>query len=212
MIPTPITAATYWHRSLNPKKLIETGFSSLPNNTPMARYLKIHKLPAEPSIVGMKPMEKKHVPIVHKKLNEYLKQFKLHLHFTEGEIEHFLLPREWVVESYVIEDPDTDEVTDFMSWYSLPSSVLKHETHKTLNIAYSYYYFTDKYSVGDLMKNCLILAKNKGYDVFNALDIMHNSTFVEELKFGIGDGNLHYYLYNWRVNKIEPKDVGVVLV
>lgn len=30
VIPTPIAETTYWHRSLNPKKLVETGFSCLP--------------------------------------------------------------------------------------------------------------------------------------------------------------------------------------
>jgi glycylpeptide N-tetradecanoyltransferase len=45
-IPTPIANATYWHRSLNPKKLVEVRFSSLPPGTPMARYLKLQKLPA----------------------------------------------------------------------------------------------------------------------------------------------------------------------
>jgi glycylpeptide N-tetradecanoyltransferase len=40
-IPTPITAATYWHRSLNAKKLVEVRFSQLPPGTPMARYLKL---------------------------------------------------------------------------------------------------------------------------------------------------------------------------
>lgn len=30
LIPTPITGATYWHRSLNPKKLVEVQFSSKP--------------------------------------------------------------------------------------------------------------------------------------------------------------------------------------
>lgn len=38
----------------------------------------------------------------------------------------------------------------------------------------------------------------KGFDVFNALDLMENKTFLEKLKFGIGDGNLQYYLYNWK--------------
>lgn len=28
----------------------------------------------------------------------------------------------------------------------------------------------------------------------------------------VGDGNLNYYLYNWRIQKINPNDVGVVLV
>jgi len=44
VIPTPITATTYWHRSLNPKKLVEVGFSSLPSKVPMARHIKMFKL------------------------------------------------------------------------------------------------------------------------------------------------------------------------
>ena len=40
-IPTPVSNATYWHRNLNPKKLVEVRFSSLPPGTPMARYLKL---------------------------------------------------------------------------------------------------------------------------------------------------------------------------
>lgn len=56
------------------------------------------------------------------------------------------------------------------------------------------------------------MAKNKGYDVFNALDVQENNGFMADNKFGVGDGNLHYYFYNWRVNKIMPKDCGIVLV
>jgi glycylpeptide N-tetradecanoyltransferase len=41
---------------------------------------------------------------------------------------------------------------------------------------------------------------------------MDNDSFLKELKFGIGDGHLHYYLYNWRVPDLEPKEIGVVLV
>lgn len=40
-IPTPIANATYWHRSLNPKKLVETHFSPLPAGMPMSRYVKL---------------------------------------------------------------------------------------------------------------------------------------------------------------------------
>ena len=35
-----------------------------------------------------------------------------------------------------------------------------------------------------------VLAKRENFDVFNALDLMENSEFLEKLKFGIGDGNL----------------------
>mgnify|MGYP001616264800 CR=1 FL=1 len=128
----------------------------------------------------------------------------MHITLTEAEVAHFLLPREWVVESFVVEDTETDEITDFVSFYSLPSSVLKHPTHKILNVAYSYYYFTGKHSLLELTKDALILAKMKGYDVFNALDIMKNSEYFQDLKFGVGDGNLHYYFYNWRIQKLAP--------
>ena len=40
---------------------------------------------------------------------------------------------------------------------------------------------------------------------------MENTEFLEKLKFGIGDGNLQYYLYNWRCPNMEPKRVGLVL-
>ena len=53
-----------------------------------------------------------------------------------------------------------------------------------------------------------MLAKKENFDVFNALDLMENSEFLEKLKFGIGDGNLQYYLYNWRCPKMEPTKIG----
>ena len=111
---------------MNPKKLVDVGFSALPQGTPMNRFVKIHKLPQETSTVGWRPMEPKDVKVVHQKLNAWLNKYKLHIQFSEEEIAHFLLPKEWVVESFVVEDPNNDEITDFISFYSLPSSILKH--------------------------------------------------------------------------------------
>jgi len=44
VIPRPISTATYSHRSLNPKKLIEVGFSSLNSGESMANHMKRHKI------------------------------------------------------------------------------------------------------------------------------------------------------------------------
>lgn len=42
---------------------------------------------------------------------------------------------------------------------------------------------------------------------------MQNSEVLRELKFGIGDGQLHYYLYNWRVaSPLGPNEVGLILM
>lgn len=54
---------------------------------------------------------------------------------------------------------------------------------------------------------CLPPALQKGFDVFNALDLMENKTFLEKLKFGIGDGNLQYYLYNWKCPSMGAEKV-----
>ena len=68
----------------------------------------------------------------------------------------------------------------------------------------------------------VVVSGCRGHDVFNALDIFENESFLKELKFGIGDGRLRYYLYNWRVvpsadvranePPLTPKNVGLVLL
>ena len=202
VIPTPIAATTYYHRSLNPKKLVDVGFSHLPAKTPMARYIKLQKLPNSTSIPGLRPMETKDAKAVFHLLNAHLSKYKLNIQFTVEEVKHFLLPREGVIEAYVIEDTSKN-ITDFISFYSLPSSILKHPEHKILNVAYSYYMVPGRFNMSELLADALVLARNKSYDVFNALDVQEQTKeIMTELKFGVGDGNLHYYLYNWRVQAI----------
>lgn len=104
-------------------------------------------------------------------MNEYLKRFEVYLKFSEAEVEHFLVPREGVIDTYVVENPETKEIKDFLSFYHLPSSILKHETHKILKVAYCYYNVANTVSMEELLRNSLILAKQKDFDVFNALDI-----------------------------------------
>jgi len=40
-----VCANRYWHRSLNPRKLIDVKFSHLSRNMTMQRTLKLYKLP-----------------------------------------------------------------------------------------------------------------------------------------------------------------------
>jgi glycylpeptide N-tetradecanoyltransferase len=81
-----------------------------------------------------------------------------------------------------------------------------------LNAAYSYYNVATTISLIDLFKDALSLARVQGVDVFNCLDLMENKTVFTDLKFGIGDGNLQYYLYNWKCPEIEPNETGLVLL
>lgn len=212
VLPVPVASARYYHRSLNPKKLVQVGFSRLGHRMTMARLQKLYKLPNQTLTPGLRVMTEKDVTGVHKLLNEYLQQFQLKVLFTEEEIAHWLLPRDKVINSYVVagnaENPD--EITDFLSFYHLPSSILNHDD--TLFAAYSFYNVAKSVPLIDLMKDALILAKNYGCDVFNALSLMENGTFLTELKFGPGDGHLQYYIYNWACPEMPPDKVGIVLL
>lgn len=179
---------------------------------PMARYVKLLKLPAETAIKGLRPMQKKDLGEAHELLTKYLTKFSLHFTYTVAEFEHFFLTRPGVIDSYVVQDPETKKLTDFISFYTLPSSILRHDKHKLLKVAYSFYNVPGKHTLTELMKDALVLAKNADFDVFNALDVMDNEEFLQELKFGVGDGNLHYYFYNWRIPELTPKEVATVLV
>jgi len=209
VLPVPVSSSRYYHRSLNPKKLVTIGFSRLGHRMTMARMQKLYKLPSEPETPGLRPMEEKDVPDVHKLLTTYLERFQLKILFSADEVRHWLLPREKVINSYV-KTNEEGVVTDFISFYHLPSSILNHDD--TLYAAYSYYNVATTVPLETLMNDALILAKNTGSDVFNALDLMENSSFLEELKFGKGDGMLQYYIYNWSCPKMDPGKVGIVLL
>jgi glycylpeptide N-tetradecanoyltransferase len=40
---------------------------------------------------------------------------------------------------------------------------------------------------------------------------MDNSKVLEELKFGIGDGNLQYYVYNWKCPEMPSNKVSFLI-
>ncbi|CAB3402104.1 unnamed protein product [Caenorhabditis bovis] len=211
VIPKPVAICRYYHRSLNPKKLIEVRFSHLSNKMTMARTIKLYKLPDEPMTPGLRKMVESDVPIVCKILAKSLEQFSLAPIFdTNEEVSHMLLPRDGVVYTYVVQSKN-GKITDMVSFYSLPSTVMGHANHSKINAAYLYYYVNETVPLKQLINDALIMANKEKFDVFNALDLMHNEEVFKDLKFGIGDGNLQYYLYNWKCADMKPKQIGLVL-
>lgn len=158
-------------------------------------------------------MELRDAPSVTRLLKNYLSRFVVAPTFNEDEVQHWLLPQENVVESYVVESPETHEITDFFSFYTLPSSILNNPNYSTLKAAYSFYNVSTKTPLAQLMQDALIVAKQMDYDVFNALDVMDNDPLLKDLKFGRGDGQLYYYLYNYRLREaLKPSELGLVLL
>ncbi|XP_030250182.1 glycylpeptide N-tetradecanoyltransferase 2 isoform X2 [Sparus aurata] len=240
VLPKPVSTCRYWHRSLNPRKLVEVKFSHLSRNMTLQRTMKLYRLPDSTKTPGLRPMERRDIRQVTELLQKYLKRFQLAPSMGEEEVAHWFFPQDNIIDTYVVEVSGISfclmlltacllvllckalscllssqgaggVLTDFASFYTLPSTVMHHPLHRSLKAAYSFYNVHTQTPLLDLMNDALILAKMKGFDVFNALDLMENKVFLEKLKFGIGDGNLQYYLYNWKCPPMDPDKVGLVL-
>lgn len=78
VLPTPFAQAIYYHRSLNPKKLIDIGFSALKPNQTIPMVKKLYNVPEEPTL-PFKPMSKKDISSLTKLINDQLQYTILNL-------------------------------------------------------------------------------------------------------------------------------------
>ena len=215
MLPTPIAQARYYHRNLNPKKLIDVKFSALPPTHKLSTHIKLYSLPEKPTLkegYSLRKAEEKDAKQIRALLMDHLKQYSLYTEYSKKDCAHWFTHRDDIIECYVIEK--SGKITDMFSFYSLPSSVLNHPKYNTLRAAYSYYFVHTSMSLKELYTIALIQASANGYDVFNALDIMDNEQVFQDLLFSGGDGYLNYYLYNWKLKKgvLHPHELGIVLM
>ena len=72
VLPGSIGCARYYHRSIQFKKLVEVGFTRVPNNQTMATAVKLNRVPAQPITKGFRAMEERDVVGAHKLLMDYL--------------------------------------------------------------------------------------------------------------------------------------------
>jgi len=221
VLPTPVSTCRYYHRTINMPKLVDVGFTHVPRSMTLARLVRQTTLPKHTSLQGLREMTPADIPQVEVLMNEYMQRFDMVPVMTKEEIEHTFLSgggteplmnpsrrTDQVVWAYVVEVDGT--ITDFFSFYTLPSTVIENtKGHKMLEAAYLFYYGTNapepdiKKRLYDLVGDALVIARDAEFDVFNALTLMDNWSFLEDHKFGKGDGLLNYYLYNWRTGPLE---------
>ncbi|KAI1749633.1 Glycylpeptide N-tetradecanoyltransferase [Xylaria castorea] len=219
VLPRPVSTSRYYHRAINWQKLYDVGFSPLPPNSKPQFQIRKYAVPERTSTRGLREMQKKDIPAVQDLLTRYLAKYDMAATFDKHEVEHWLLHNkkdaleEQVVWTYVVED-DHKRITDFVSFYCLESSVINHPKHTNIKAAYLFYYATEvgltepldkdalKVRLNALVSDSLVYCKQYKFDVYNALSLMDNGLFLEDQKFGPGDGQLHYYLFNYKANLI----------
>ncbi|CAD0084395.1 unnamed protein product [Aureobasidium vineae] len=214
VLPKPVASCRYFHRALDWEKLYNVGFSPLPHGSTKMRQISKYRLPERTATPGLRLM----------RAEDADQRVKMAQEFNKEEVLHWFLDKETdpksnkrVVWTYVVEDADK-KITDFFSFYCLESSVIHNASHSsTIRAAYLFYYATEsafetqndddealKARLNLLVKDALILAKQK---------------------FGPGDGQLHYYLFNYRTadlpsgvdakNQVDARQrggVGVVML
>lgn len=213
-LPEPIGTAQYYHRPLNFSKLLTCNFTYLPPNRTVAQMENYYKLPAKAAFTT-RPLCLEDLPLVCELLELYLKKFALAHQLNLEECAHWLLPRKDVVYSFVVLDED-EKIVDFFSLYSIPSSILNQPEipFKSIQVAYLFYYsVSSEIRLLPLIKTVLQEASKLGFDVLNCLNLMDNQDSVlDALKFGAGDGQLRYYLYNWKTKSVKPSEIGFVML
>ena len=182
----------------------------------MSVHKKLYSLPSEvtlPNGYSIRRTYKKDAKILRDLINNYLSKFEIRAHFTKKDVEHWFTYRSEIIECFVVLD-ENKKICDLFSFYNLPSSISGNKKYKELKAAYAYYLVPNKLPMKDLVLACMITARDKGYDVFNMLDIMDNEQVFKELLFSRGDGFLQYYFYNWNLKKkvLHPKEIGIVLM
>lgn len=211
-IKSPYSKTQYFHRMLNPKKLIEIGFANLKPKWTINMMTKYYNLPLKHLTKGFRVMKNDDVGKVLDLFQCYNSKFNISQSFNIQSILHWFLPRENIIYSYVVEDLHSKNITDFVSFYSINTSILNNPKYSILKTAYLYYYVNTKTNLKDLIKDVLIEAKQLNFDVVNCLDIMDNKSFLNDLKFVEGNGHLLYFLHNMNYEKIESSKIGLILL
>lgn len=218
-LPNVITRARYYHRKINCRKLVDCGFSYLPRNMTMEELEEKFSLPEEPAL-PLRPLEERDIPRCLELLNQHNSKYNLQFYrvFSEEELKHTLIADSpGIVYSYVLETDGV--VTDFTSFYCVPSTILKareedpdgpKEIVGEIKNGYLYYTSVTTVSEEDMLASLLVIGKKENFDVFTVLSCygLKDKITDDQCKFGRGTGILKYYLYNWQGPTMDDTEMG----
>ena len=219
-LPKAFTKSQYFYRVINLKKLLDVQYTYLPNNKmSLGNALKKYELPDEPKISGFRKMEAKDLEQIYNLILLRNKKYKIYEILDIKEVEHWLLPRNNIVYTYVLEDEE-HKITDFCSFYSIQRTILNQNKisentsnkYKKINFAYELINFNTSISMKELLRSAVILAKQNGFDAYHCIDYKENSDNFKELLFMEKIGKMKYYLYNFVIPETSIDDVSLMFI
>jgi glycylpeptide N-tetradecanoyltransferase len=184
-LPSPVASTYYWHRLLNVPNLIKSGFYE--TDRPNARMFDVHGTSALHRATQDDAAEILNV------LKAEATSLRLCRDVDEDYVQRLLrLPHVFAGEGKF--------VCLYEVGYKSSNGVANRQAYVL-------------HAVGEgALQDATILAKNAGFDVLNCLDAPFSEDELRERRFIRGVGALHYYLYNWKLDRpLKNTELGFVL-
>lgn len=196
--------ATYYHRPLNLDYLIELGFTDYGPYKSIKEKKSMLRLPQ--SSKYLKELTIDNLETAHKMFSGFISKYKLYPIMSQEMFIKTFYNNNYV-KCYLCYNED--KIVDMISYYIIP---YKHiESGKIVKAVLLYYYTNYSNNLQIWIKNLMIIARNNGFHLFNALNIMDNQEILNDLHFEEGTGILHYLVYKHKVTSIEANEIGKIL-
>jgi glycylpeptide N-tetradecanoyltransferase len=195
----PVAVARYYHRVLDRNTLLSTGYVS----KDVMRQLDSWLPSTTPTLGRLREMRPEDAGWMRRAFKEYSSRFRVAVQY---DLLSYLLPRPGIVHTYVDEHREA-----FVSFYVVPFKLV--ETGAEISVAHAYYMAVkDSKEVSLLLQDAMILAKQVGCHMFNALNVMDNSpSMLRGLGFAEGS-DAHFLMAHFEVaESMPPSNVCCVL-
>lgn len=154
----------------------------------------------------------------------YLKQYQILYKLTKEELQHKLMTKDKVVYTLVIEDPQTGEITEFISLFNQQLAVNQQSCFSEINVANLYMYaYRDRTRFQHLFKYMIYYAStlcpnNFKFDTFTMNETGKGFKIAVKLSITPGSEATNYYMYNYNIadsvlmpNKVNAPIASITL-
>ncbi|KAI3651642.1 hypothetical protein MP228_002945 [Amoeboaphelidium protococcarum] len=220
ILPKAVTNVKYLFRCINVKKLVDTGYTHIKKKMTLARTIKLYSLPAKYTVPGFRVLstEDQDLDTVLTQCaalyQEFYKQFDMYHDMSVEEVKYYLTPVKDSLATCVVQNADS-KVVAFTSYFVIKNKILGNPKYDYLNCGYQWQYAIAKdsgISMEALFENQMIYGASTGIDVFNCLKSMGRDEALENLKFAGGQGNLNFYLYNYKCPQISADKQAFMII